>query len=333
MLSRLNRRYPRVWQFWRLARLDRPVGTLLLLWPTLTALWIAAEGFPGWHLFLVFSLGTLVTRSAGCIANDLIDMDFDGHVARTRDRPLVTGEVAPWEALVFAIALLFLALLLVMTTNLYTQLLAVLGVMVAVIYPYMKRFTYMPQGVLGVAFSWGIPMAFTATGNQLGAVAWLLFLANLLWVIAYDSFYAMVDQDDDLKLGLKSSALLFGRFNQTSIIVLQLLFLFAMLLLPLLQPFLQPELLPFLQPESRPLIQPELQPQLLPEWIHLSIWYYLGLGMSAGLFAYQHYLIRKSLSQEARRQGCFKAFLNNQWVGFCIFAGAVAQYAFASLSG
>ena len=313
MLSRLNRCYPRVWQFLRLARLDRPVGTLLLLWPTLTALWIAAAGFPGWHLFLVFSLGTLVTRSAGCIANDLIDMDFDGHVARTRDRPLVTGEVAPWEALVFAIALLFLALLLVMTTNLYTQLLAVLGVMVAVIYPYMKRFTYMPQGVLGVAFSWGIPMAFTATGNQLGAVAWLLFLANLLWVIAYDSFYAMVDQDDDLKLGLKSSALLFGRFNQTSIIVLQLLFLFAMLLLPLLQP--------------------ELLPQLLPQWIHLSIWYYLGLAMSASLFVYQHYLIRKSLSQEARRQGCFKAFLNNQWVGFCIFAGVVAQYAFASLSG
>ena len=317
MLSRLNRRYPRVWQFLRLARLDRPVGTLLLLWPTLTALWIAAEGFPGWHLFLVFSLGTLVTRSAGCIVNDLIDMDFDGHVARTRDRPLVTGKVAPWEALVFAIALLFLALLLVMTTNLYTQLLAVLGVMVAVIYPYMKRFTYMPQGVLGVAFSWGIPMAFTATGNQLGAVAWLLFLANLLWVIAYDSFYAMVDQDDDLKLGLKSSALLFGRFNQTSIIVLQLLFLLAMLLLPLLQPLLQPELLP----------------QLLPQWIHLSIWYYLGLAMSASLFVYQHYLIRKSLSQEARRQGCFKAFLNNQWVGFCIFAGVVAQYAFASLSG
>ncbi len=317
MLSRLNRRYPRVWQFWRLARLDRPVGTLLLLWPTLTALWIAAEGFPGWHLFLVFSLGTLVTRSAGCIANDLIDMDFDGHVARTRDRPLVTGEVAPWEALVFAIALLFLALLLVMTTNLYTQLLAVLGVMVAVIYPYMKRFTYMPQGVLGVAFSWGIPMAFTAAGNKLGAVAWLLFLANLLWVIAYDSFYAMVDQDDDLKLGLKSSALLFGRFNQASIIVLQLLFLLAMLLLPLLQPFLQPELLP----------------QLLPQWIRLSIWYYLGLAMSASLFVYQHYLIRKSLSQEARRQGCFKAFLNNQWVGFCIFAGVVAQYAFASLSG
>ena len=301
MLSRLNRRYPRAWLFLRLARLDRPVGTLLLLWPTLTALWIAAQGFPGWHLFLVFSLGTLAARSAGCVANDLIDRDFDGHVARTRDRPLATGEVAPWEALAFAAALLFPALLLVMTTNLYTQLLAVLGVMVAIIYPYMKRFTSMPQGVLGVAFSWGIPMAFTAVDNRLGAVAWLLFIANLLWVIAYDSFYAMVDRDDDLKLGLKSSALLFGRFDQASIIVLQLLFLFTML--------------------------------LLPQWIPLSIWYYLGLGMSAGLFVYQHYLSRKSLSHEARRQGCFKAFLNNQWVGFCIFAGVVAQYAFASLSG
>ncbi len=309
--SRIGGRYPRVWQFIRLARLDRPVGTLLLLWPTLAALWIAKEGFPGWHLFLVFTLGTLLTRSAGCVANDLIDMRFDGHVKRTQDRPLVTGKIRPFEAVLFAVALLFPALLLVMTTNLSTQLLSLLGVIIAITYPYMKRFTHMPQGVLGIAFSWGIPMAFTAATNTMPSVAWLLFGANLLWVIAYDSLYAMVDRDDDLNLGLKSSAILFGRFDRVTVAILQLFFLCTML--------------------------------LVPQWIHLSGWYYLGLGMSAGLFVYQHYLIqgsliqgsliKKTLSQEEQRQGCFKAFLNNQWVGFCIFAGLVAQYAFAPLPG
>ncbi len=297
----IDSRYPRTWQFIRLARLHRPVGTFLLLWPTLTALWVAAEGFPGWHLLLVFTLGTLLTRSAGCVANDLIDRRFDGHVQRTAGRPLVTGQVRPWAAVLCAVILLIPALLLVLSTNLYTLWLAAFAVIIAIIYPYMKRVTTMPQGVLGVAFSWGIPMAFTAATNELVAVAWLLFSANLLWVIAYDSLYAMVDRDDDLKLGIKSSAVLFARFDRLAIAALQVAFLLLML--------------------------------LVPQWVELSGWYYPGLCMAAGLFIYQHYLIRSSPIEDQQRQGYFKAFLNNQWVGLSIFAGMAAHYAFASVPG
>ncbi|HIL82767.1 MAG TPA: 4-hydroxybenzoate octaprenyltransferase, partial [Pseudomonadales bacterium] len=204
----MNNRFPQLKHFVSLTRFDRPIGIYLLLWPTLTALWIASEGWPGWHLLLVFALGTVLARSAGCIINDLADMKFDGKVKRTQDRPLISGNVAPVEALLLAGSIAFVALLLVLTTNIYTVYMSVLAVIIAVIYPFMKRYTYLPQAFLGIAFSWGIPMTFTAVSNEIVNVAWLLLIANLLWVVAYDTQYAMVDRDDDIKLGLKSTAIL-----------------------------------------------------------------------------------------------------------------------------
>ena len=287
----LNSSLPRVRHLVRLARLDRPVGTTLLLWPTLTALWLASDGFPGWHLFLVFTLGTLLTRSAGCVVNDLADMHLDGHVKRTANRPLVLGQVTRPAAIIFACGLLLLSLLLVLTTNLYTLALSVLAVIIAIIYPLMKRYTYLPQGVLGIAFSWGIPMSFTAATNTLPNLAWLLFIANLLWVVAYDTQYAMVDRDDDVKLGIKSTAILFADLDRVAVAILQLAFLGTMLLVPGLT--------------------------------DLSLWYHAGLCGGAGLFIYQHYLIK-----DRQRDGCFQAFLNNNWVGLCVFGGVVLHYIF-----
>ncbi len=269
--------------------MDRPIGTYLLLWPTLCALWIAAEGWPGWHLFVVFTLGTLLTRSAGCIVNDLADIRFDGSVKRTRDRPLVTGRVDPMEAVIFAAALLFVSLLLVLTTNWYTVGLSVLAVIVATIYPLMKRYTYLPQAVLGIAFSMSIPMAFTAVNNEIDKVAWLLVIANLLWVVAYDTEYAMVDRDDDIQLGIKSTAILFAELDRPMIAILQISALMTLM--------------------------------LIPRSIELSHWYYLGLCIAAALFIYQHYLIR-----DRSRDGCFEAFLNNHWVGLALFTGIALHY-------
>ena len=275
--------------FIALARMDKPIGTWLLLWPTLTALWIAADGYPGWHLFLVFFAGTFLMRSVGCIINDLTDMNLDGQVQRTQDRPLATGRVKPREALTFALALLVPALLLVLTTNLSTLMLAVAALCITCLYPWMKRLIWLPQAVLGVAFSWGILMAFTAVSNEINRLAWLLLLANLFWVVAYDTEYAMVDRDDDVKLGLKSTAILFADLDRFMIAVLQGLFLLAMLLVPL--------------------------------YVDLGAWYYIGLGAATLLFTWQHWLIRNR-----SRQGCFKAFLNNHWVGCCIFLGVLADY-------
>jgi 4-hydroxybenzoate polyprenyltransferase len=271
--------------------LDRPIGIYLLLWPTLTGLWIAADGYPGIHLLLVFTLGTLLTRSAGCIVNDLIDMRFDGYVERTAQRPLVTGLVDPIEAIIFVGILLFASLLLVLTTNLFTVSLAALAVLIAAIYPLMKRLTYLPQAVLGIAFSWGIPMAFTAVNDEIANVAWLLFVANLLWVVAYDTQYAMVDRDDDLKLGIKSTAILFADLDRVMIVLLQASFLLAML--------------------------------LVPRTLELSHWYYFGLCGAVALFIYQFYL-----TKDRTRAGCFEAFLNNHWVGLSVFVGVLLDFVF-----
>ena len=287
--TEINNRFPQLKQFVSLTRFDRPIGIYLLLWPTLTALWIAAEGWPGWHLLLVFALGTVLTRSAGCIINDLADMKFDGSVKRTQDRPLIVGKVAPLEALLLAGSIAFFALLLVLTTNIYTVYMSVFAVIIAVIYPFMKRYTYLPQAFLGIAFSWGIPMTFTAVSNEIANVAWLLLIANLLWVVAYDTQYAMVDRDDDIKLGLKSTAILFAELDRSMIAILQVSFVATLL--------------------------------LVTRSVELSVYYYLGLSGAIGLFIYQHYL-----TWNRSREGCFKAFLNNHWVGFSVFLGIVAHY-------
>lgn len=238
---------------------------------------------------MVFALGTVLTRSAGCIINDLADMKFDGKVKRTQDRPLISGKVAPLEALLLAGSIAFFALLLVLTTNIYTVYLSVFAVIIAVIYPFMKRYTYLPQAFLGIAFSWGIPMTFTAVSNEIANVAWLLLIANLLWVVAYDTQYAMVDRDDDIKLGLKSTAILFAELDRSMIAILQVSFLATLL--------------------------------LVTRSVELSVYYYLGLSGATGFFIYQHYL-----TWNRSRESCFKAFLNNHWVGLSVFLGIVAHY-------
>ena len=282
-------RFPRYFDFIRLARLDRPIGIYLLLWPTLWALWLAGMGWPGWHLFIVFLFGTALTRSAGCIMNDIADRKFDIAVARTRDRPLATGVVDVSEAVALMGALCFVALILVLSTNLATVVLAFFAAGVAVIYPYMKRYTYMPQAVLGVAFSFGIPMAFTAVANDVTKLTGLLFLANLLWIVAYDTEYAMVDRKDDIKLGLKSSAILFGDMDRLLVGVLQLLFIYGL----------------YLVGQNAALHWP----------------YFTGLGLAACFCAYQQYLIK-----DRTPDGCFKAFLSNHWLGLTVFVSIVLDF-------
>lgn len=287
--SAFESRFPRYFDFVRLARLDRPIGIYLLLWPTLWALWLAATGWPGWHLLSVFVLGTALTRSAGCIMNDIVDKNYDIAVERTRDRPLATGVVDISEAIAFMGVLCFLALILVLSTNLATVVLAFVGAGVAVIYPYMKRYTYLPQAVLGIAFSFGIPMAFTAVINDVSKLMGLLFLANLLWIVAYDTEYAMVDRNDDIKLGLKSSAILFGDMDRLAIGALQLLFIYAL----------------YLVGQNAEMHWP----------------YFSGLGFAACFCAYQQYLIRNQA-----RDGCLKAFLNNHWLGLTVFVSIVLDF-------
>ncbi len=273
----------------QLIRFDRPIGTLLLLWPTLWALWLAAEGPPAGHLLGIFVLGTFLMRSAGCIINDLADRSFDGAVQRTRDRPLVTGAVAPGEALALCAGIGLLAFVLVLFTNALTILLSFAGVALAACYPFMKRHTHLPQLVLGAAFSWGIPMAFAAVRGELPAMLWLVFVANLLWTVAYDTEYAMVDREDDIKIGIKSTAILFGEMDRSMVAVLQALTVLALLLVGMR--------------------------------FGLGLYFYLGLLLAAGLFVYQQYLIR-----ERRPEGCFKAFLNNNWAGAAVFGGLLLEF-------
>jgi len=273
----------------QLIRFDRPIGTLLLLWPTLWALWIAAEGVPDIDLLAIFLAGTFLTRSAGCIINDLADRHVDGAIKRTSGRPLVTGAVSEKEAIILFFALMLLAFVLVLSTNTLTIGLSLVAVVLASSYPFMKRYTHLPQLVLGLAFSWGIPMAFAAQRNVLPAALWLVFLGNFWWIVAYDTQYAMVDRDDDILAGVKSTAILFGRHDRLIVAILQLLCLLTL--------------------------------YLAGQAFELGSYYMLSLGVSAALFGYQQYLIRGR-----ERDACFRAFLHNNWVGMAIFAGIVLHY-------
>ncbi len=273
----------------RLMRLHRPIGILLLLWPTLWALWIAAQGRPGLHVFAVFVLGVVLMRSAGCVINDYADRDFDPHVERTRDRPIAAGRVTPREALALFAALCLIAFALVLTLNRFTILLSVAGAFLAATYPFVKRFTHLPQFYLGAAFGWGIPMAFAAATGAVPPAGWVLFAANVCWAVAYDTAYAMVDRDDDLKVGVKSTAILFGRYDRLMI------FLFHVLTLALLA------------------------------WTGalagLGLRYHAGLVAAFGFALYQQRLMRGRT-----RDGCFRAFLNNNWFGAAVFAGLMMSY-------
>lgn len=273
----------------QLMRLDRPIGILLLLWPTLTALWIAGQGQPDWHLVIIFSLGVLIMRSAGCVINDFADRNVDGLVERTRQRPLATGALSAKQALICFFALLVLALFLVLQLDWLTIQLSLVALLLAVIYPFMKRYTHLPQIVLGMAFGWAIPMAFAAQTGSVPAVAWLLFLANILWTTVYDTFYAMADRPDDLKAGIKSTAILFGEDDLTILKILQLSFLIVMLLVGF-----------------------QLQ---------MSLIFYLGLLIALLLFAYQQWI-----AEDRQPARCVQAFLNNNWVGAVIFTAVVLHY-------
>ncbi len=287
--QQIARRWPAVMPYWQLTRMHRPIGTLLLLWPTWSALWLAAGGWPGWHLSAVFTLGVILMRAAGCAVNDFADREIDRHVKRTATRPLATGSVTPRAALWLFAGLSLAAFALVLTTNKLTILLSLPALALAFCYPFAKRHTHLPQVVLGAAFSMGIPMAFAAVSGEIPPQAWLLYTANLLWTLCYDTFYAMVDRDDDLKIGVKSTAILFGDMDRAMTAALQLLVVIALL--------------------------------LLGQRFGMSAFYYLSLVAVAALFVYQQWLIRKR-----ERDACFQAFLNNNWVGLAIFTGISLHY-------
>ena len=272
-----------------LIRWDRPAGWLLLLWPTLSALWVAADGFPGWHLLAVFTLGTILMRSAGCCVNDVADRDFDRHVKRTAQRPITSGAVSVREALGVGAALALVAFVLVLTTNAPTVAWSLPALGVTILYPFTKRFFSMPQAVLGVAFSMGIPMAFTAVRGEVPWLALWLVLGNLLWVLAYDTEYAMVDRDDDLKIGMKTSAITLGRFDVAAILAFYLVFvlIWALALAPLA----------------------------------LGALFYVALAAVLMQVAWHWHLIRGRT-----REGCFRAFRENHWIGFTVFLGIVGSY-------
>jgi 4-hydroxybenzoate polyprenyltransferase len=273
----------------QITRADKPIGTYLLLWPTYWALWIAGDGFPTLHWLVVFTLGVFVMRSAGCVINDWADRKVDGQVKRTENRPLVTGLLTPNDALSLFGLLLGIALGLVLTLSWFTIQLSVVAVLLAASYPFMKRYTQLPQVVLGAAFSWGMIMAFAEGMGAIPPVAWLLFSANLLWTVAYDTMYAMVDRDDDLKIGVKSTAILFGRHDKRIILFLQLATLGLLMGVG--------EILAFGWP------------------------YQLSLVVAAGFFCYQQILI---VNRE--REKCFQAFLNNHFVGLIVFIGIAVEY-------
>jgi 4-hydroxybenzoate polyprenyltransferase len=280
---------PKTHALLQLIRFDKPIGTLLLLWPALWALWLAAQGVPNYTLFAIFLAGTFLTRSAGCIINDIADRNLDGAVARTRARPLVTGAVTVREAMILFVVLMLAAFILVLLTNRLTVILSVAAVILVASYPFMKRYMQLPQLVLGAAFSWSIPMAFAAQSGALPPALWLAYLGNLLWTMAYDTEYAMVDRGDDLKIGIKSTAILFGPYDRLMIAVLQASSLISL--------------------------------YLAGQAFGLGFYYNASLVVSAALFSYQQYLIR-----QRKPDDCFKAFLHNNWVGMTIFAGVVLNY-------
>jgi 4-hydroxybenzoate polyprenyltransferase len=273
-----------------LVRWNRPAGWLLLLWPTLSALWIAAHGFPGWHLVAVFTLGTILMRSAGCCVNDVADREFDKHVKRTAQRPVTSGAVSTKEALTLGAVLALLAFGLVLTTNVVAIAWSFVALAITLVYPYAKRFVSMPQAVLGIAFSFGIPMAFAAVQSHVPLVAWVLLLGNLFWVLAYDTEYAMVDRDDDLKIGMKTSAITLGRADVPVVMLCYASYL--------------------------AIWGAVLAGRIPAEFLALAI-------AAAGAQAVWHY----ALIRDRSRDGCFKAFRLNHWVGFALFVGVLAGYA------
>jgi 4-hydroxybenzoate polyprenyltransferase len=282
----------RLTHYEHLMRLDKPIGTLLLLWPTLWALWIAAAGRPTWAMILIFSLGTLIMRSAGCVMNDLADAGYDRHVERTRNRPLATGAVTRGEASLLAVVLVLCAFGLVVFLNGLTILLSVVALFLAATYPLTKRFLAVPQAYLGIAFGFGIPMAFAAQLGELPASAWLLLVANIFWAIAYDTEYAMVDRDDDLRIGIRTAAITFGRRDIAAVMACYAATLALLAVVGVHEGLAWP--------------------------------YYAGLAVAAGMMGYHYTLIR-----DRSRAGCFRAFLHNNWVGGAVFAGILAAYASA----
>lgn len=275
--------------YWVLARFDKPIGILILLWPTLWALWVASNGKPDILVLTVICLGVIIMRAAGCVINDYADREFDPHVERTKLRPIAAGLISPKNALIFFFSLLSIAFGLVLLLNTYTILLSFGGAFLAASYPFMKRYTQLPQAYLGIAFGWAVPMSFSAQINSIPLVAWLMFLATALWALVYDTMYAMVDKDDDLKIGVKSTAILFGEYDRHIMAVLQIIILGLLVTIGIMQ--------------------------------QLGLFYYFGLIVAAGLSIYQQVLIVRR-----EKANCFKAFLNNNWFGLAVFVGLFLNY-------
>ncbi|HAT3837128.1 TPA: 4-hydroxybenzoate octaprenyltransferase [Morganella morganii] len=278
------------WQAYsRLMRTDRPIGSLLLLWPTYWALWIAARGVPDWHILIIFTIGVFSMRAAGCVINDFADRKFDGSVERTKNRPLPRGDVTEKEAKILFAVLVLVSFGLVLTLNTMTIWLSVAGLALAWVYPFVKRVSHLPQVVLGAAFGWSIPMAFAAVSESLPTECWLLFAVNIVWSVVYDTQYAMVDRNDDLKIGVKSTAILFGRFDKMIIGILQLVMILMLLWIGLM--------------------------------VNLSGIFYWSLLLAGALFVYQ-----QRLMADRERDPCFQAFMNNNYVGFILFLGMLVSY-------
>lgn len=279
----------KLYQYAILMRLNRPIGILLLLWPTLWALWIAGQGYPDVLVTTVFVLGVILMRSAGCVINDYADRNIDPHVKRTRERPLATKRVTEKEALILFVTLCLIAFGLVLLMNIFTIALSVIAALLAAIYPFMKRYTHFPQVFLGAAFGWSIPMAFAAQTGEIPLIAWLLFVINLLWTVVYDTLYAIVDREDDLLIGVKSTAILFGKADKTIVATLQIIVILLLL--------------------------------YLGQLISASYLYYMGIFIAAILAIYQQWLIK-----DREPAKCFQAFLNNNWFGAAVFVGIVGHY-------
>ncbi|MFW0094314.1 MAG: 4-hydroxybenzoate octaprenyltransferase [Coxiella endosymbiont of Dermacentor silvarum] len=280
---------PRLFHYFRLMRFDKPIGIFLLLWPTLWALWIATQGHPPLKLVIIFILGVIIMRAAGCVINDFADRNIDNQLHRTQNRPLTTGVISLPEAIGLFIFLCFIALVLILLLNRLVFELAILGMLFTIIYPFLKRFTHFPQLCLGILFSWSIPIVFAAQQENIPATAWLLFFPAAIWPITYDTQYAMADREDDLKVGIKSTAILFGRYDRIVIALLQISMLIML--------------------------------SILGEYLSLNYLFYLGLIVAFGLMSYQHILIRQREPKQ-----CLKAFRNNNWVGFFIFLSIFFSY-------
>ena len=288
-LKKIKLKYDKFKQYLLLIRLNRPIGIFLLLWPTLWGLWIASEGFPNTKILVVFLFGVFLMRSAGCILNDIIDKDFDKFVTRTQNRPLASDKLSSIEAFIVAVSLIFIAFLLVLTTNTLTVQLSFVAIILAGTYPFLKRHTYLPQFFLGLTFGWSIPMAFAATTNSIPKIAWLLLIANILWAVVYDTIYAMIDREDDLKIGIKSTAILFDDADRFIIGLIQSLALIALI--------------------------------IIGQQASLNTIYYFSLIIGGCLFLYQLHLIR---NRDPKK--CMQAFLNNNWFGLVVFIGLFINY-------